>query len=318
MAKICIDPGHGGTDSGGSGLGRKEKTDVLNISLKIKDLLEAQGIVVVMTRTADNDITIASRAALANKEKCDYFLSIHRDAFNDPTANGSSMYIYSKASADTEKKAQTIYDAVIKASGFRGRGLKKGAANYTDFGVNKQTNMSAALLELGFITNICDNALFDAAFDDIAGAIAISLCSAVGVLYTVAAPEKPVEPAVLTPEKPVEPVVPTNPVSSVYKPSVKEWQIAAMADGFKFPKYGADGKWGSECESVASQANCFQRTIHKNKNLTQIVQRVVGVDVDGKFGNLTKAAVIKYQKANGLAADGIVGTQTYKKMLGIR
>ncbi len=132
MAKVCIDPGHGGTDSGGTGLGRKEKNDVLDISLRIKKLLEEQGVSVIMTRTSDKDITIANRCALANKEKCDYFLSVHRDAFNDASANGSSIYIYSKASAATEKKAQTVYEAVIKASGFRKRGLKKGAANYTE------------------------------------------------------------------------------------------------------------------------------------------------------------------------------------------
>lgn len=307
MAKICIDPGHGGIDSGGSGLGRKEKVDVLNISLKIQSLLEAQGIIVVMTRTADKDITIANRTALANKEKCDYFLSIHRDAFNDSTANGSTIYIYSKASADTEKKAQNIYDAVIEASGWRRRGLKKGAVNYKDFGVNREAKMSSALLELGFITNKNDNTIFDSKVDSIALAIAKALCEVVGTVY------KEVET-----KKPAVPVTPAKPVSKTYRPTVREWQLAAMSDGFKFPKYGADGKWGSECESVARKANCYKRLIYKNKNLTKIVQRVVGVDADGKFGNLTKAAVIKYQKANGLAADGIVGTQAYKKMLGIR
>lgn len=183
MAKVCIDPGHGGTDSGGTGLGRKEKNDVLDISLRIKKLLEEQGVSVIMTRTSDKDITIANRCALANKEKCDYFLSVHRDAFNDASANGSSIYIYSKASAATEKKAQTVYEAVIKASGFRKRGLKKGAANYTDYGVNKNTVMSAALLELGFVTNKGDNDIFDSKKNAIALAAAKALCDITGVAY---------------------------------------------------------------------------------------------------------------------------------------
>ena len=104
MVKICLDPGHGGSDSGGTGWGRKEKADVLDIALRIKKLLEAQGVSVIMTRTTDKDITIAQRTSLANKEECDYFLSIHRDAFADASANGSSMFIYSGASAATEKK----------------------------------------------------------------------------------------------------------------------------------------------------------------------------------------------------------------------
>ena len=98
--------------------------------------------------------------------------------------------------------------------------------------------------------------------------------------------------------------------------SVSEWQKAAVADGFKFPKYGCDGKWGSECEAVAKQAVCKKRLIYKYKNLTKIIQEAVSVDVDGKFGNDTKNAVIKWQKLVGLIADGVVGYNTWKKYWG--
>ena len=99
--------------------------------------------------------------------------------------------------------------------------------------------------------------------------------------------------------------------------TVKEWQLAAIADGFEFPKYGADGKWGAECESVAKKAVVKKRLIYTNKNLTRIVQKAVGVTVDGKFGNNTKNAVIAYQNEHGLVADGEVGINTWKKLLGV-
>ena len=100
--------------------------------------------------------------------------------------------------------------------------------------------------------------------------------------------------------------------------SVSEWQKAAVADGFKFPKYGYDGKWGSECEAVAMQAVCKRCAWPwKNKNLTKLIQRVVGVTADGKYGSGTKAAVIVWQKEPGLVADGKVGLNTWKKILGI-
>lgn len=99
---------------------------------------------------------------------------------------------------------------------------------------------------------------------------------------------------------------------------VKEWQLAAIKDGFKFSKYGADGKWGSECEAVAKKAVCKKRLLYKYKNLTKIVQRIVGVTADGKYGNDTKQAVIKWQRANKLIADGEVGVNTWKKMLGVK
>lgn len=105
--------------------------------------------------------------------------------------------------------------------------------------------------------------------------------------------------------------------AETYKPSVLEWQTAAIADGFKFPKYGADGEWGAECESVAKKAVCKKRIVYRYKNLTKIVQKVVGVKADGLFGNDTKNAVIKYQKANGLNADGEAGLSTWKKMLDV-
>lgn len=107
-------------------------------------------------------------------------------------------------------------------------------------------------------------------------------------------------------------------VAAVSSVSVKQWQKAAMADGFKFPRYGADGAWGAECAAVAKQAICKKYAVgYRYKNLTAIVQQVVGVTADGKFGNDTRAAVIKWQAANGLVADGAVGLNSWKRILGI-
>lgn len=110
--------------------------------------------------------------------------------------------------------------------------------------------------------------------------------------------------------------VPSTPKSGI-NTAVLEWQKVAMADGYKFPKYGADGKWGAECESVAKAAICKQRLTYTNKNLTKIIQKKVGVTADGLFGLKTKAAVREYQRANGLTADGVVGINTWKKFLGV-
>ena len=113
---------------------------------------------------------------------------------------------------------------------------------------------------------------------------------------------------------------------AVYIPTVLEWQKAAMADGFKppkyFPKYGADGKWGKECEATAKKAIVKKQTIgYKYPELTKIVQKVIGLtgkDVDGKCGSATRDAIKVYQKAHGLTADGCVGLDTWKCMLNVR
>ena len=99
---------------------------------------------------------------------------------------------------------------------------------------------------------------------------------------------------------------------------VKEWQKAAIKDGFKFPVCGADGEWGSECEAVAKKALCKKRKTYKYKNLTKIVQKAVGVTVDGKFGDKTRKAVMTWQKKNGLTADGEVGILSWKVLLGVK
>ena len=96
------------------------------------------------------------------------------------------------------------------------------------------------------------------------------------------------------------------------------WQKAAIKDGFRFPKNGVTGLWNTECEKVAKSAICKKRVIYKYKNLTAIVQKEVGVAVDGKFGTVTKNAVIKYQKNLGLTADGAVGPKTWEKILGVK
>lgn len=97
---------------------------------------------------------------------------------------------------------------------------------------------------------------------------------------------------------------------------VKEWQKAAVADGFKLT---IDGIWGSECAAVAKKAVCKKQLIgYKYKNLTKIIQKAVGVTADGKYGSDTKKAVIAWQKLMGLTADGAVGLNTWKKILGVK
>ena len=77
---MVIDAGHGGKDSGAVGSKKVfEKQVVLDISYRIKKLLENHGFKVVMTRTGDQYLTLHDRTDLARKVKADLFLSIHAD-----------------------------------------------------------------------------------------------------------------------------------------------------------------------------------------------------------------------------------------------
>ena len=114
-------------------------------------------------------------------------------------------------------------------------------------------------------------------------------------------------------DKPVEKPAATSNKNN----AVLAWQKAAIADGLKFPTYGPDGEWGAECEAVAKKAIVKKYLSYKYTNLTKIVQKAVGVTVDGKCGSQTVAAIKAYQKKNGLTADGCVGLNTWKQILGV-
>lgn len=114
-----------------------------------------------------------------------------------------------------------------------------------------------------------------------------------------------------------------TPVASTPKKvgKIEEWQKAAVRDGFDFPEYGTDGEWGAECEAVAKKAICKKLVVgYKNQNLTKFLQKYLGFtgsNIDGKFGNATKNAVLDFQKKYGLKVDGVVGLNTWKKILGV-
>lgn len=189
MAKrIYIDAGHGGKDPGAVNGNRKEKDDVLKLSNRIRALLIEQGVKVSAARTTDTYLTVNERVERANASKADYFVSLHRNSFSSAGAKGAEVWVYSKTSADTIKKAQRIQDELVKV-GFADRKVKKGAPSYTDFGVNKNTVMPACLVEVGFISNEGDNALFDSKFDALAVGMAKALCANVGVTYKEPKPE---------------------------------------------------------------------------------------------------------------------------------
>ncbi len=99
---------------------------------------------------------------------------------------------------------------------------------------------------------------------------------------------------------------------------VLSFQKAAQSDGFKFPKYGCDGDYGDETKSVMQKCIVKKRLVYKYKNATKLVQRLLGLKQDGLAGKDTEAAIRKFQKENGLVADGAVGLNTWLKLLNIK
>jgi N-acetylmuramoyl-L-alanine amidase len=91
---IVIDPGHGGDDGGAKGgNGTLEKNVTLAIARKLKAALESRlGVRVMLTREGDQNISVDQRAAMANNNKADLFLSIHASASLRPAATGAEVF----------------------------------------------------------------------------------------------------------------------------------------------------------------------------------------------------------------------------------
>lgn len=186
MVKIFIDAGHGGDSIGASYKGRLEQDDCLRLALAVRDILFTQkGVETMLSREDDSDPDLFKRCERANGWGADYFISIHRNAFTPEGATGVEAWVYSGVETDgvTFNMAKNIVDSVSAVTGYRNRGVKKGAPAYRDYAVNRYTDMHSCLLEAGFIDNTRDNTVFDTMFSEIALAIAKAVMENLGLTF---------------------------------------------------------------------------------------------------------------------------------------
>jgi N-acetylmuramoyl-L-alanine amidase len=101
---IAIDAGHGGDDPGAIGArGSREKEITLAIARRLERLVRTEpGMRAVLTRSNDRFVPLRQRTQIARRAKADLFVSIHADAFNDPRARGSSVFVLSDRGASSE------------------------------------------------------------------------------------------------------------------------------------------------------------------------------------------------------------------------
>jgi N-acetylmuramoyl-L-alanine amidase len=146
---VFIDPGHGGLDPGvvGTSAGRPvlEKDVALAVGTKLTSLLRADGYRVVMSRVADVSVgrssaadvvagaltaaavhqDLLARAACANAAKASVLVSIHFNAFDDPSVGGTETYYDSARPFAPESKrlAAALQSAVVSSLGSGDRGV---------------------------------------------------------------------------------------------------------------------------------------------------------------------------------------------------
>lgn len=184
MSKLNVtDAGHGGHDSGACSNGYKESNIALEISQLVDKKLErVQGIDNAMTRNSDKYLTLSERSNFANNKKANSFVAIHLNSYKNNKAQGLEIFGYNKHTLElannilNEFKKKGLY-TLLRSSDIA-PGIK--TANYH---VLRYTNMDAALIELGFISNDEDRNLILNNKDKIATCIAKGICAHNGVKY---------------------------------------------------------------------------------------------------------------------------------------
>ena len=175
---ICLDPGHGGSDSGANAFGTKESDLTLKIAQYCKEELAKYDVNVVMTRTTDTRLSeeaaldLKNRVEVAKKAGASYFISIHINSAANSAAKGAEVYYpNTSGNKNLSSNGQNLAKAIQKqltALGLYDRGIK--IRNYTDgttssnpnssdqdyYGViryAKQANITGLIVEHCFISN---------------------------------------------------------------------------------------------------------------------------------------------------------------------
>lgn len=146
-ATIVIDPGHGGDDPGGvTPEGLTEADACWQVATRLADRLASLGARVRFTRIETQGPEHSARATFANEMDADLFLSIHMNAHDEPTAEGTSTYYFGGSRAG-ESVAEQIQEQLVRL------GLRDCRSHARSYPILRETRMPAVLVEPMFITN---------------------------------------------------------------------------------------------------------------------------------------------------------------------
>ena len=163
---VVIDAGHGGMDSGCVGVnGVLEKDINLSITLMLRDMLEASGFKVVLTRDADISIHDEDKGRTFSKKKSDMhnrlkivnnnnpliFVSIHQNQYTRPNSRGAQMF-YSNSNERNAELAQIIQDKFVEFLQPDNKRQIKPSENRLFLLEN--STVPSVMVECGFLSNV--------------------------------------------------------------------------------------------------------------------------------------------------------------------
>jgi N-acetylmuramoyl-L-alanine amidase len=188
ISTICLDPGHGGKDTGnrvgGGFFGRNEKTYTLALALELRDQLKKLGFNVILTRSTDMYVELSARPDIANRRGADLFVSLHFNAAQagKNEVEGPETYCITPVGAASSNAqgegggggattanhyenqslllAYRMERALVQNLGVVDRGVRRAR-----FAVLRDAAMPAILIEGGYMTHPSEGKrIFDAAY----------------------------------------------------------------------------------------------------------------------------------------------------------
>ncbi|MPZ17702.1 MAG: hypothetical protein GEV06_07310 [Luteitalea sp.] len=187
---IVLDPGHGGAETGARGPGGTfEKEITLVVARQLKTLIENKlGLRVLLTRSSDETMSLDQRAAFANNNKADLFISLHTNASMQSDVSGAEVLYLSLAEYGPEAQSAALQSAdtipalggstrtiaivpwdlaqarhidrsaqlarLVDASLRQRLSMSGRALQQAPLGVLVGANMPAVLVEMGFLSNV--------------------------------------------------------------------------------------------------------------------------------------------------------------------
>ncbi len=142
---VCIDPGHGGSDTGTSGGGILEKDLNLDVASELGAILSANGYGVFYTRTGDISLGNSARAKYCNSVGATILVSVHHNGSSNPATDYSTALYQKRIDRDL---ARAVTGSVSTALGIPNKGITQFA-----FGVLVKSDMPATISEGYFLTN---------------------------------------------------------------------------------------------------------------------------------------------------------------------
>lgn len=304
--KYGIDIGHNcPPDIGARGI-RQEDNLTMEVGTRVISKLKSLGHQVIdckPRRASSVGNSLEQRCNIANSNRVDIYVSIHFNSFNRQ-ANGTEVF----AVSDTGRRiAQPVLNNIVKL-GYVNRGVKDGSHLY----VLRYTNVPAILVECCFCDSQQDMNRYNA--DNLADAIVRGLTG-----ETPPNPDEADKKTILDLQKALnqlkirddngKPLVEDGIMGNATRSATRNFQriVDITETGIAGPT-----TWLAIKQILAKPV---LRPNHAAGTTIKYLQAQLKVVVDGIYGSLTATAVEVFQQKQGLTADGIVGAQTWDKLL---